>query len=112
MLYLEADGKGYARAQYLLGYMLGHHYVYFDIAQEFPSARSAAHWCSLHAVFLEPEKNYKQAARWLEKAAAQGYNGAAAQLEIIRKKQAEAHDTYQKALEETREKVRKQFGLV
>ena len=68
--------QGNTRAQYLLGKMLLENYVYFDVQKEAPSTLENARWCSLHGIHLEPEKNYEQARKYLDRAAAKQYKGA------------------------------------
>ena len=94
---LRAANKGDARANYLLGKMLLEHDVYIEIGKESSSAFESANWCSLHGIYLEPDKNYEQAKKYLDKAAAKQYKGA---MELA----AEADKRYKASLR-TKEEV-------
>lgn len=90
---------GNTRAQYLLGKMLLEHHVYIEINQESSNAHECARWCSLHDIHLEPDRNYEQARKYLEKAAAKQYKGA---MELA----AEADRRYKDALRAKEETMR------
>lgn len=103
-LLLKAADKGNTRANYLLGKMLLDHHVYLEIAKESASAVESARWCSLHGIYLEPDKNYEQAKKYLDKAVAKQFKGA---MELA----AEADKRHKEALrrkEETMSSIREQ----